>query len=455
MIDRHIPNSAPGIVWPAFPGPAEAAPLSLLSQLEKTQWLDPETLAEYQRTQLDLLLRHAYATTPYYASRWKGIYDPTHALSTEAFARLPTLSRRDLQDSFDALKSRALPAAQGLAGEARSSGSTGMPVRVMKTQFNLQLWAAMTLREHFWFRRDLQAKLAVIRHGVERGDKPTWGPPTDGLLETGPATVLDVSADVDTQLNWLVEQRPHYLLTYPSLAGELAQLSIARGLNISELREVRTMGEALPPDVRSLCREAWGTPISDAYSAEETGYLALQCPLHEHYHVQAENVLLEVLDDHGRPSAVGATGRVVVSVLHSFAMPLVRYELGDYAEVGASCPCGRGLPVLKQIVGRVRNMLVTAQGKRYWPYFGSRGIVDIAPVRQHQFVQKSFDLVEARLVCEAPLSAAQAAALIERVRVRLPEGFRVEITYATEIPRTPSGKFEDFVSELGPTAVAR
>jgi phenylacetate-CoA ligase len=455
MNDQNVIRSIPGIVWPACPGPVDAAVQSLLLQLEQTQWLDAETLAEKQRLQLGVLLRHAFTTTPYYADRWNALYDPSPPLDMEHFRKLPILSRKDLQDAFEALKTRALPAAQGLAGEARSSGSTGMPVRAMKTNFNLQMWSAMTLREHFWFRRDFSAKLAVIRHGVERSEKPTWGPPTDGVIATGPATILDVRSDVGTQLQWLAEQRAAYLLTYPSLAEALARLSIARGVTLPELREVRTMGEVLSPEVRALCHAAWQVPMADAYSAEETGYLALQCPEHEHYHVQSENVLLEVLDAEDHPCAPGQTGRIVVTVLHSFAMPLVRYALGDYGVLGDPCACGRGLPVLKRIAGRARNMLITARGEQFWPFFGSRGIAEIAPVRQHQFVQKTFDLVEARLVCDMPLSSGQETALIERVRARLPAGFRVQIAYAADIPRSPSGKFEDFISEVSATAVAR
>jgi phenylacetate-CoA ligase len=455
MIDWQFISAVPGIVWPAHPGPRDAVLLSLLFQLEQTQWLDAETLAARQRLQLALLLRHAFATTPYCAERWSNIYDPARPITMEEFGKLPILTRRELQTSFEALTSRALPAAQGLAGEARSSGSTGMPVRVMKTQFNLQLWAATILREHLWFRRDLGTKLAVIRHAVERGEKPSWGPPTDNLVATGSAAVLDVRSDVETQLRWLVEQQPAYLLTYPSLAEALARLSIARGVTISNLREVRTMGEVLSPEVRALCRSAWQVPVADAYSAEETGYLALQCPEHEHYHVQSENVLLEILDAQGRPCAPGEIGRVVVTVLHSFAMPLVRYALGDYAVLDEPCPCGRGLPVLRRIAGRARNMLVTARGEQFWPFFGSRGIAEIAPVRQHQFVQTSLDLVEARLVCDAPLSRTQEALLVERIRARLPAGFSVRIAYVADIPRSASGKFEDFVSEVAATSNAQ
>jgi phenylacetate-CoA ligase len=129
-------------------------------------------------------------------------------------------------------------------------------------------------------------------------------------------------------------------------------------------------------------------------------------------------------------------------------MPLIRYDIGDFAEVGPPCSCGRGLPVLSRILGRVRNMLVAKDGKRYFPTFGTRSMPGLELLRQHQFVQKTFDLVEGRLVVAAPLDAAVEEALRRHVLARLPSGFEVRFVYVDDIPRSPSGKFEDFVSEV-------
>jgi phenylacetate-CoA ligase len=247
----------------------------------------------------------------------------------------------------------------------------------------------------------------------------------------------------------LEEERPEYLLVYPSNAAELARAALLKNVRLGSLREVRTMGEALSADTRALCREAWGAPVVDMYSAEEVGYIALQCPEHQHYHVQSESLLVEVLDDDGNACRPGETGRVVVTDLHNFAMPLVRYEIGDYAEVGTPCPCGRGLPVLARISGRVRNMLVTADGRRYFPHFGTRSMPGLEVLRQHQFVQKSLQLVEGRLVSSRPLTTAEEEALRRHVLSRLPAGFEVRFSYCERIARSPTGKFEDFMSELG------
>ena len=446
-MDWRLDSSPPGILWPAIPAPAAAATLSLLYQLDKSQWLAPQALLQQQLGQLRLLLCHARDTVPYYRERMQA-FDPRAPATLDTLAALPILRRLDLLERYAELKSEAPPPEHGAVAEARTSGSTGAPVRLLKTDLQQAIWNACTLRDHHWHRRDLGATLAVIRMGASKQGE-NWGPATLGLAQTGRAHVLDVRSDVEAQLAWLERVRPAYLLTYPSNVAALAAFALERGRRLPGLREVRTLGELLPPETRELCRQAWGVPVTDFYSAEEAGYIALQCPQTLHYHVQSESVLVEVLDERGAPAAEGGTGRLVITDLHNFAMPLIRYEIGDYAEVGGACECGRGLPALRRIVGRVRNMLVAPDGRSYWPTFGQRAYLDVAPVIQHQFVLKARDHVEARFVLRSPLTPAQEAALRKLILAKLPAGMRVSVVQVPALSRSAGGKYEDFLSEVG------
>jgi phenylacetate-CoA ligase len=446
-MDWRVQSDLPGLAWPAIPSPEGAAVLALLYQLQHSQWLPAQRLAALQMRQLSAVLQHAHRYVPYYRGRWGAGFDVAASASPEGLAALPLLTRRELLENHDALKSERIPPEHGNVVEARTSGSTGAPVRVLGTGIMNLHWKALTLREHGWHQRDLSRKLAVIRRATP-GVAESWGAATAGTVLTGASVSRDIDADVEAQLDWLARERPTYLLTYPSLVVELAKASLRRGEILVGLREVRTLAEALGADARALCREAWGVPLTDFYSAGEVGYIALQCPQHEHYHVQSESLLVEILDDRGLPCGPGEVGRVVVTALHNFAMPLIRYEIGDYAATGAPCPCGRGLPVLEGIVGRVNGMLVTASGERYWPVFGMRDAQSFANIRQHQFVQKQFDLIQARLVVDAPLSATQEERLRRHMEARLPAGIRVQIVYCDAIPRSPGGKFQDFISEV-------
>jgi len=445
----QIESALPGAAWPAVPNPGAAALLALHYQLGHTQRLTADSLTSLQLTQLANVVAHAYDTTAHYRERWAGHYDPSVPLTWGGFARLPLLTRADLQSRFEAMKSTRIPPQHGAVVEARTSGSTGTPVCVLKTELCGLFWGAFTLREHAWHRRDLHGKLAAIRQGVRREEGEGWGAATQGLVRTGRAATLPVGTEVNEQMQWLQQQNPDYLLTHPSNLSALAQLSIRRDFRLPRLREARTSGEVLTPEVRELCRVAWGVPVVDMYSSNEVGYIALQCPETGSYHVMAEGVVVEVLDEDGTPCPPGTVGRLVVTALNNFATPLIRYDIGDYAEVGVSCACGRGLPTLSRIIGRARNMLVLQNGDRLWPSFSMRSLSEVLPITQYQFVQKEIDLLEARLVVPRPFSLEQESRIVAHLRNQLPAGLRIRVVYCEVIARSAGGKFEDFISEVG------
>ncbi|MGH6947619.1 MAG: phenylacetate--CoA ligase family protein [Kiloniellales bacterium] len=454
----RVRSALPELCWPAVPTPHASQCLALLRQLDETQWWPPERLAAAQRAQLGLLLDHAARTLPFYRARLASAgFEPGMRLTDAIWRRIPILARAELQAVDGTLKSDDLPPGHGKLGKVVTSGSTGRPVSAHTTETSRLFWAAITLREHVWQRRNLRGKLAVIRnfdlHGngeAEREERrgPNWGRPAAVVFETGPAVGLSITTTTARQAEWLIREQPDYLLTFASAAQSLAEHFLARGLALPSLQQLRTISEAVTPELRAAARAAWNVAVVDVYSAQETGYLALQCPEHEHLHLQSEVALVEVLDDDWRPTPPGRTGRVVVTPLHNLATPLIRYELGDLAEVGPPCPCGRGLPVVTRVFGRYRNMLTLPSGDRVWPRLREDRYTDVAPVRQFQVVQKSTEQLEVRLVVDRPLTAEEESAIGKIIVDRLGHTFRLDFTYHDQIPRSPSGKFEDFKSEI-------
>ncbi len=439
----EIVPALPEVAWPTVPGAGATGMLALLFELERTQWLDPDSLARHQRRQLAQVLGHARRTSPFYEAYLAGVdLDDT----TQAFAELPTLSRATVQDAGDALSSRQVPADHGDVVHYASSGSTGRPLRVRGTRLNDLWWRALSLRDHLWQQRDFSGKLAVIRTRIRDRTAPSWGAPTAGVFETGPCVSLSSEHGIDAQARRLVAENPHYLLTQASNLEALARYCAEHGLRWSKLREVRSYGETLPEGLRALCREAWDVPLVDTYSAAEVGVIALQCPERAHYHVQSEHLVVEILDDDDQPCAAGEVGRVVVTALHNFAMPLVRYELNDYAEVGAPCACGRGLPVLKRILGRRRNMLRLPDGSRHWPSFPVSVWGEDTPVRQVRLVQAELEVITVNLVVTRALTAAERAAIETRLSERLGWPFRYRFEFPEHLDAGPG--YTDFVCLL-------
>lgn len=439
------------VAWPAMPSERGATLLALMDQLAASQWWAPDVLLAYQLHQVTHLLRHAISTVPYYQHRHgPGVLSANGTLTLDAFRSLPTLTRRDVQDAGNALHTRSLDPRFGGASVVQTSGSTGEPVRLLATELDRVFWEAMTMRDHDWHRRDFTGRLASIRANVggngASDELADWGMPTSELCLTGQAFALSSNADYSSQVDWLRRHRPQYLYTYPSnLVGLLDHCERAR-IDLPGLRQVRTTGEILSDTTRTRCLDQFGATVVDVYSSQECGYLALECPASGLYHVMSETVLLEVLDSNDHPCREGEIGEVVATVLHNFASPLIRYRMGDHAEVGPTCSCGRGLPTLRRVLGRSRHLVRLPDGTRHWPQVGFYEYRDVAPVRQYQVIQHDLHHVELRLVVDRPLTSMEETQLCTIVQKWLRHPFEIRLVYFSErIPPAPGGKFEDFV----------
>lgn len=440
------------VAWPALPNPNGALLLAMQQQFRQTERWPPDVMEQHQLSALHALVRHAATTVPFYCDRSE--YASAAAAPTgsaEAWNALPVLSRAVVQEAGDALRSTAAGGDHAPFYDAVTSGSTGRPVRAVGTRITALFWQALTLREMLWHGRDVTGKLASIR--AEGSDTmpadgrrlEAWGPATMSLFDTGPCVLFSIQSDVDAQARWLQDEQPDYLLTYPSNLLDLARYFESDAGRLERLRGALTYGEVLAPGVREACRRVWGVDVVDMYSSQEIGYIALQCPAGDQYHVQSETVRVEVVDDGGQPSGPGEVGRVVVTPLHNFAMPLLRYEVGDYAEVGDGCGCGRTLPVLRRVLGRQRNMLTVVGGARRWPVFPAKDWAHISGIRQLQLAQTALDRIEARVVAARPLAAADEQELVTVLERRFP-GFVISVDQRADIDRTRTKKFEDFVS---------
>ncbi len=444
-------KSLPGIAWPRVTGGRDAVLLGLLFQFEQMQWAAPEQLRAFQMRQLHTLLTHCQRSVPHYREKLRAAgFAPERPLTDEVWRNIPLLSREDILDAGAALRSSQVPKSHGRHHDRSSSGSTGKPVKVLTTSLSGLFWDACNQRDHIWQRRNVRGKFAVMRGrdptaGYPAGlRKESWGA---SAFASGPAVLLRIDSTIEQQAEWLSRENPDYLQTAPHNLYALLQYCRANGIGPANLRGVSSYGGMLHPQERRACHDVWGVPVADIYSAEEVGYMALQCPDHEHLHVQSETILLEILDDEGRPCAAGEQGRVVVTPLHEFAQPLVRYEIGDFAEAGGPCPCGRGLPVIARIVGRERNMLTLPSGQRVAPAFINDLVADL-PVTQFQIAQPAPDRLEARIVARGAFGTAEEARLLERLHARLPAAYQISFSYHDEIPRSRSGKYMDFKSEL-------
>ena len=300
MLKHQRLSRLSGIGFPAIADGHGAMQLALQYQLDASPWWSSDRLQAQQFEQLRGLLAHAAATVPYYHQLFArhGLQLPER-ITPEFFRDIPISARQTVQQAEASIESRALPPEHGTKEYGKTSGSTGRPVRFARTAVTRTLWLAFALRDHIWHERDLRAKLGAIRwyaRGVAEAPagahEPNWGVIVAPLFASGPACSLNVAASLDQQLDWLRRERPDYLVSFPSNLFALASYAQQLGVELPAVREVRTLGETLGAAQRQRIETAWRAKAVDIYTCEETGYLALQCPVSGDYHVQAENVIL-------------------------------------------------------------------------------------------------------------------------------------------------------------------
>ena len=440
--------------------PRAARVQKLLRAFEASQWLEPDDIRNRQFNDLSGLLAHAQKTIPHYAQTLGHIdAGDTKSLKAGRWLDLPVLKRATVNDLGDGLLSQNVPKSHGDLDPIYTSGTTGRPVRVVRTRLALDYWSAFTNRDHIWHNRNIGGKLAVIRSSdkgfalyPDGARHAAWGS-RDGVFQTGPSISLNVGTQISDIAEWITRHDPDYLLTMPNIITRLAPWCLEHGIRFPALKEILAISEVCGEMQGQMCQEAWQVPLHSNYSSREVGYMALQCPVNDHYHVQSEGILLEVLDDDDNPCLPGEKGRVVVTTTQNYAMPLIRYEVGDYAEAGDFCNCGRGLPVLKRILGREQDILVLPNGEQGWTLLGSpdvRDFMNMAPIVQYQFAHVASENIEVRLVTRRALSEEEEQNITAWVQKKFGWPFIIKFVYVNELARTRAGKFRDFVVEFTP-----
>lgn len=449
-------KSAFGGGWPELPE-AKLLPIwSAYQHLDRSQWLSPDEIVERQLDQFRTLIRHCRTHVPNYRRRFAA-FDPNAIRSLDDVRRLPVLKRTEIGATGDALLAEALPPGVAEIGIAYTSGSSGVPVEVRQTNRDQIFWFACYLRDLEWCGFDPTGSLASIRkfrsttpgfqERLARGvTQDGWIPPLNALFESGPAHIFDLGQPIARQLEWLAQTNPDYLIGYPSQLSLLADLAVETGVRPRNLRGIQTISEALFEETRTRIESAFGCRVFNLYSCCEAGYLASPCPAGHGLHVHAENVLIEILDDGGKPCPVGVPGRVVVTTLQNYRKPFVRYEILDEAVAGPVCPCGRGLPLLLRVDGKRRPSIRVGTERRSSSIL-AQIFQKLQGVVQYQVVQRADDRLTVRIVPNREWHESSAAKLGGDLDAFFGERGRFDLELTKRIAPDAGGKVFDFYVE--------
>lgn len=422
--------------------------------LARTQWLGPRELRELQERRLRKLVQHAYLHVAYYREKMAALgLRPEQVATLDDLARLPLLGKDDVREHlyFDLLadnkKNRHVL-------KITTSGSTGEPFVCYADRGQLEMRWAATLRSMEWtgYRfGDRQARLwhqtiGMTWHQVLRERLDAW------LSRRIFVPAFEMSeADVERALARLRRHRPVLVDGYAECFSYLAEYARRRAIPALRPRGIISSAQVLPDDQRAVIEETFATRVFDKYGSREFSGIAYECEAHAGHHVVAENYVVEVLTN-GRPTPPGEVGEVVVTDLNNFCMPFIRYRIGDLAmamDPDERCPCGRGLPRLGRIEGRVQSMILGAAGRVVPGSLFLHLFKDYNhAIRQFQVVQEVPGAVTLKIV-EAPrfddATLAEALAVLRRY---LGEETRIEVEKVAAIPLVRTGKRQVSLSRV-------
>ncbi len=417
--------------------------------LEKSQWWPREQLAGYRNERLRGFLTQIGERVPYYRDVFKSVgFDPRLVRDVADLKLLPRLGKAEIRAAGERMK------ADGAVKLNRynTGGSSGEP---------LVFYTSAGRRSH-----DVAAKWRATRWwGVDIGDPEivVWGSPVelgaqdrirelrDALMRSWLLPAFDMSeASLDRYVSTIRARRPAMVFGYPSSLSLIAKHARRKGVRLDQLgiKVAFVTSERLYDDQRDTIGGVFGCPVANGYGGRDAGFIAHECPSGR-MHISAEDIIVETLAEDGTPVGAGEAGEIVVTHMATEDFPFVRYRTGDVGVLDdAVCPCGRGLPVLKEIQGRSTDFVVASDGTVMHGLALIYVLRALPGIERFKIVQHDRTRTEVLVVPGVGYLTSNDAEIREQFRRRLGAGVGVEIHRVEEIPRESSGKYRYVVSKV-------
>ncbi|GMU81558.1 MAG: phenylacetate--CoA ligase [Planctomycetota bacterium] len=417
----------------------------LRRELMRTERLNAEQLAQYQRARLRVVLRHALRYVQFYRREFGRLGIGSKEIEADvALPRLPVLSKRDVAAAGRDMYSSRFP--RWMTRIAHTGGTTGTPLHLNRDLWSIGNEHAFVRRQWDWAGIGPADRCAYLTGEIVAPPDTSNGRlyKYDAVLKKLVLSTYHLSDSVAPHyLDVMRDARVAALVAYPSSALILARYAIENHHDV-RLRAVLTTSETLHPDAKKLITDAFHCRVFDFYGSAERVCYIFTCD-QDTYHIIPEYGITELqcIAPNNTRSRIVATG------FWNLAMPLLRYDLGDIVEPGTSgCACGRSFPTVERIYGRPQEYLVAPDGRRLGAallthlLYGARNIVE------SQLVQDAEDHVTWLCVRRAAYTAEDDAILHALIRAHLPSNLRVTIRPVDAIPRTSLGKFRPIVNQV-------
>lgn len=427
-----------------------------LNFLMESQWWTKEQIEEYQTTQLQKLINHAYKNVPYYTK----VFDereirPTDIKSISDLKKIPFLTKKDVQNNFADLRSNNFP--RWKFNITSTSGSTGLPTAIVHERgLSFQKEMAFQWRFRKWLGINFKDREAVLRGNVIRqkgGNKTTTYYQRLGYNNS---LILSSYHMQDDILHNYVEKIREYGISvirgYPSSLDILATYMKNRSIKLSGIKAVITSSETLHPFQRERICECFNAPVLDHYGNTELCAFISQCEESDLYHIAPEYGIIEILNEkNDRVTSESGRGEIIATGFINNIFPLIRYKTNDIGIwTNKKCKCEREHKFLKKIEGRTQDFVITKNNTKIslTSLIFAQHYKAFSMIKNMQIVQKNKGEIIIKIIIAEGYSKKNENEIRNIIVKCSNNGLSVMFDYVNEIPRTKAGKYRWFIQKL-------
>lgn len=409
--------------------------LRYLAELKSHQKKDKKQLEEIQLKKLKKMVNHAYNNVPFYRDLFsKNNIDPDNIKNLDDLEKIPILTKKEIRENYD--KILAYNTDKEKCRVVSTTGSTGIPLKIWNDN-DAQLYTSSVVY------------FALFESGLRLKDSIME---LTGILEDCSKTLIKKSMistfdPPDKVISMIRKYNPDILYSFPSIFKTLSN-SLREELPFSKLRQIYTHGETLTESCRETISSAFGAEVYNTYGSTEFNRLAFECSEHSGLHMITDCAVIEIIKD-GQRVGPGEEGEIVVTGLYNYAMPLIRYNLGDIGVLADyECSCGRGWPLIKSIEGRSDDFLTLPSGRIISPRT-INVIENIPGIVEYRTIQEKRDTFLVQVVPGKDYSPDTDRQIDEQIKLGcLGEKINIKVELMNELPRERTGKLRAVISKV-------
>lgn len=406
-----------------------------------------EDFSEYQEFMVKKLVNHASENVDYYKT-FMETEDSIHESAIDIIQNMPILTKEIIRQNFDNLTSKDYNKRTWFY--TTSGGSTGEPLKIMQDDQTVK-WSNIG---HYYYCKEM---LGVDEPRVKKvilwgNERDIFGQSTsikDRLFSKLTKTILlngylMTEENMGRYINTINSYKPEFMRGYASCLYEISKFAEKKNMPLHTPDFIESTSENLSNEMRETIESTFGTKVSDFYGSREVRSIAGECE-EGNLHLFNFKNYVEILDRDDKPVKTGEKGRIIVTDLSNYSMPLIRYEIGDMAIAGKKkCKCGNPLPTIKEVVGRVTDSFVLKNGTvvpaEYFTQligvYCYKGLIE-----KFQVLQEDYDLVRIKAVAYSGFNLPEEKEIENKIKLVMGNDCKIIWEYVDDIPKTKSGKY--------------